>query len=104
MRNPKVTLSMAIARLEEVLEEDPSRQPRAWAASVESALSVVELAVDRQDAILESRGGGLELDSGQVPSPGLDRKVGHLHGDLAELLTFVRDLRLRLVRDGVCQD
>jgi len=102
MRGNKKTMSATAASLEQAIHGG-IQQPGGWAASVERALRNVEQAVQQQDKGLESPEGGLvDVGSAQESSPGMERRIDHLHGDLKSFLAEVRNLRssLRQVAEG----
>jgi len=95
MRGNKKTLSATAASLEQAVHGG-IQQPGGWAASVERVLANVEQAVQQQDSGLTSESGLVDVGSDQESSPGLERRIDHLHGELQYFLAEVRDLRSRL--------
>jgi hypothetical protein len=99
----KATLAEAMANLERALTAGTRNRPEVWAGQIDQALASVEQAVQRRDALVESPDEGIiDVDSGQAPSPGLDRSLDRLREDLADLLTEARMLRRRVrqILDG----
>jgi hypothetical protein len=103
----KKTLAAAVANLERALGEDGGRAGRVWAARVDQALFGIEQALHRHDATLEPRDGAVvDVESGQAPSPGLDRRIARLHEELAGCLAEAGALRARVrkVLEGPAPD
>jgi hypothetical protein len=94
MMGERETLSWAVDNLEQALAQ-PALAAGAWAGRVGWALAQLEQAIHRQDTILESpEGEFVEVESGQWPSQGMDRRVAHLHEELAGLLAEAEALRV----------
>jgi hypothetical protein len=94
MRLKKGSLPATLLDLKQTLSGKDTGDPGTWFAHVAQALSGLDQAIRREDASLETpQGQLLDIDQGQIPSPGLDRQVGQLHDDLAGLVDEVRNLR-----------
>jgi ABC-type transporter Mla subunit MlaD len=98
MRARKETLSAAVTNLEQALR-GAAPWSRAWALLVEQALTSVEQAVRRQDTFLAATDGNVvDVESGLANSPGMERRLAHLHEELAGFLGEVDTLRKRVQR------
>jgi hypothetical protein len=93
MNAVKEPLAAALADLEHAFGEDVRGREQEWAAQVDRALVRLEKGVRQHDANLESEEGGVvDVQSAQVPSPTMDRRLARLHADLADLLREARRL------------
>jgi hypothetical protein len=94
MRTSEDTLLEAGASLETALQARPDREPQAWAARVDQALAAIQSAVAEHGTSLQAGADGVvEVSGGQALSPGTDRQVRHLRGELADLQREAEVLR-----------
>jgi len=99
MRKKNKTLSVAATHLAQALNAQ-IRGESGWADGIERALTTVEQAIRQQETVLDSPDDNLiDVGSDQESSAGLDRKVHHLHEDLAGFLAEVRVLRGELQQE-----
>jgi hypothetical protein len=99
MKAKRDALLTAMAELERALAEHSGGRERAWAERVDRALAAVAQAVQRHHATLQAPGGGVvDVASGRVPSPGVDRQLAALYEELEGVLGEATALRARLQR------
>jgi hypothetical protein len=94
MQVPRHSLLAALTELKRALPACDSGTPQEWAPRIMQALARLEQAVRRKEATLEAPGGELiDIDRGQIPSPGLDRHVDDIREELSALYHEASDLR-----------
>jgi hypothetical protein len=87
------SLPAATADLEAALGA-PIHDPASWAEHLEDCLTGVQQAILRQAGEMEAPGGGLvDVGADQFPSPGMQRRIDRLLGELGELLDETRTVR-----------
>ena len=99
MKAKKHAFLTAVAELKQALAEDSTGRERDWAERVDRALAGIVGAVQRHNAtLLAPSGGVVDVASGQVPSPGVDRRLAVLYEELEGMLGEAAALRARLQR------
>lgn len=90
-------LPAAIDQLERALSARAGAREPGWRTAVDQALAGLEQTVRHHARTLMPDDGKLiDVDRPRIPSPGVSRKAGELHGELCRFMDESRALRARL--------